>query len=55
LVITTKVAKASSKPPSVRTTIPEEIVPELSIGASDALVWNVTIVDGKTGVFVRKA
>lgn len=54
VVVTSKVAKASSKSPSVRTTIPEEIVRELGIEVSDALVWDVTTVHGKKGVFLRK-
>jgi hypothetical protein len=55
LVITSKVARANSKSPSVRTTIPEEIVAELKIEVGDPLVWRIDQRDGKKGVFIRKA
>lgn len=55
LVVTSKVARASSKSPSVRTTIPEEIAKQLKVGVSDVLVWEQAVVKGKAGAFIRKA
>ena len=55
MVITTKVARASSKSPSVRTTIPEEIVEELKLKVGDPLIWKLDQHEGRKGLFVRKA
>ena len=52
--ITSKVAKASSNSPSVRSTIPEEIVSKLDVKVGDVLVWIPIKHEGKEGVFVRK-
>jgi hypothetical protein len=53
-VLITKVAKASSKSPSVRTTIPEEIVKDLGISIGDALVWEISKEDSKKIAKLRK-
>jgi bifunctional DNA-binding transcriptional regulator/antitoxin component of YhaV-PrlF toxin-antitoxin module len=48
------VAKASSKSPSVRTTIPEKIVQEVKIKAGDVLDWEVGQEKGRQIIKVRK-
>jgi bifunctional DNA-binding transcriptional regulator/antitoxin component of YhaV-PrlF toxin-antitoxin module len=48
------VAKASSKSPSVRTTIPEKIVKEMEIAVGDVLDWETTTQGGRKVVRVKK-
>ncbi len=48
------VAKASSKSPSVRTTIPEFIAKQLGIKPGDVLDWELTLDRAVKTVKVRK-
>ncbi|MDG7002140.1 MAG: AbrB family transcriptional regulator [Nitrososphaerota archaeon] len=48
------VAKANSKSPSVRTTIPEKIVAELSIKPGDILDWEVVKEKGRQIMKVKR-
>ncbi|MCP8309281.1 MAG: AbrB family transcriptional regulator [archaeon] len=50
----TIVSKAATKSPSLRTTIPEQVVKELGITAGDALDWTVEKRDGKKVATIRK-
>lgn len=50
----TKVSKANTNSPSVRTTIPEGIVKDLGLKVGDTIVWYSSIADGKVRVEVRK-
>jgi len=54
MTITSKVVKASPRSPSVRTTIPEDIVREASIQIGDVLEWKVINSDGKKSINIRK-
>lgn len=48
------VAKANSKSPSLRATIPEKVVAELSIKPGDILDWEVVSEKGKQFMKVRR-
>jgi bifunctional DNA-binding transcriptional regulator/antitoxin component of YhaV-PrlF toxin-antitoxin module len=48
------VAKASSKSPSVRTTIPEKVASEVGIRPGDVLDWEVTSEKGRSIMKVKK-
>lgn len=48
------VAKASSKSPSVRTTIPEKIVKEMEIAIGDVLDWETTMQGGRKMIRIKK-
>lgn len=50
----TKVSRANTSSPSVRTTIPEGIVKDLQLKVGDTIVWYSYIVDGKVKVEVQK-
>lgn len=48
------VAKASSKSPSVRTTIPEKIAKEMKIKVGDVLDWEITTHGSRKIMELRK-
>ena len=48
------VARAQSKSPSLRTTIPKSIVDELSIHQGDVLDWEITTEKGRRIMKVKK-
>ncbi len=48
------VSKASSKSPSVRTTIPEEVVREMKIRVGDVMDWEVLTEGGRKVVRVKR-
>jgi bifunctional DNA-binding transcriptional regulator/antitoxin component of YhaV-PrlF toxin-antitoxin module len=48
------VAKASSKSPSVRTTVPEKIVEEMEIKVGDVLDWETVMQGGRKIIRVKK-
>ncbi|HEX7031520.1 MAG TPA: AbrB family transcriptional regulator [Nitrososphaera sp.] len=48
------VAKASSKSPSVRTTIPEKIVKEMEIAIGDVLDWETMMQGGRKIIKIKK-
>jgi bifunctional DNA-binding transcriptional regulator/antitoxin component of YhaV-PrlF toxin-antitoxin module len=54
MVATSKVVKASSRSPSARSTIPEDIVRELGIKTGDVLEWTIAQKNDKKGAFIRK-
>ncbi len=54
MVATSKVVKASPRSPSVRSTIPEDIVKELGVKIGDVLEWTLAKKGNKKGVFIRK-
>lgn len=50
----TKLARANTKSPSLRTTVPEGIVKDLNLKVGDIVVWRSMIVDGRIKVLVEK-
>jgi len=48
------VAKASSKSPSVRTTVPEKIAKEMELRVGDILDWEIGSQSGRTIARVKK-
>ncbi len=54
IMATSKVVKASPQSPSVRSTIPEDIVKELGIKTGDVLQWTIAQKREKKGAFIRK-
>lgn len=48
------VAKASSNSPSVRATIPEEIVKEMQLSAGDVLDWETELRKNRKVMIVKK-
>ena len=50
----TKLAKANTNSPSLRTTVPEGIVKDLGLKVGDSIVWRAMIVEGKLRVMVEK-
>jgi bifunctional DNA-binding transcriptional regulator/antitoxin component of YhaV-PrlF toxin-antitoxin module len=49
-----QVSRASSKSPSLRTTIPEKIVQEAKIRAGDVLDWEISSEKGRLMMKVKK-
>jgi bifunctional DNA-binding transcriptional regulator/antitoxin component of YhaV-PrlF toxin-antitoxin module len=48
------IAKANSKSPSVRTTVPQSIAKKLGLAVGDVLEWDVVRDDGRESIRVRK-
>ena len=48
------VAKASSKSPSIRATIPEKIAKEMSLNVGDVLDWEIEIRKTRKVMIVKK-
>jgi hypothetical protein len=51
----TKLNRANSKSPSLRTTVPESVVNELKVKEGDSIEWERIIHDGKIAIRVKKA
>jgi len=49
-----KVSRANPKSPSVKATIPKEIVEKVKIIPGDVLDWDIMVEKGKTMMKVRK-
>ncbi|MGA2973501.1 MAG: AbrB family transcriptional regulator [Candidatus Bathyarchaeia archaeon] len=48
------VAKASSKSPSIRATIPEKIAKEMNLSVSDVLDWEIEVRKSRKVMIVKK-
>jgi bifunctional DNA-binding transcriptional regulator/antitoxin component of YhaV-PrlF toxin-antitoxin module len=48
------VARANSKSPSVRTTIPKSIADRFDLGVGDVIEWDVVLDKGKASIRLRK-
>lgn len=51
----TKLNRANTKSPSLRTTVPESVVNELKVKEGDSLEWERIIHDEKIVIRVKKA
>ncbi|HEX9678940.1 AbrB/MazE/SpoVT family DNA-binding domain-containing protein [Nitrososphaera sp.] len=51
----TKLNRANTKSPSLRTTVPESVVNELKVKEGDSLEWERIIHEGKIAIRVKKA
>lgn len=51
----TKLVRANTNSPSLRTTVPESIVRELKLKGGDSIEWEHVICDGKLVINVKKA
>lgn len=51
----TKLNKANSNSPSLRTTVPESVVSELKVKEGDSLEWERIIHEGKIAIRVKKS
>lgn len=50
----TKLTRANTNSPSLRTTVPGGVVKDLAVKEGDTIVWRSMIVDGKVRVMVEK-
>ena len=50
----TKLTRANTKSPSLRSTVPEGVVKDLGLKEGDTIVWRTMIVDSKLKVMVEK-
>jgi bifunctional DNA-binding transcriptional regulator/antitoxin component of YhaV-PrlF toxin-antitoxin module len=48
------IAKASSKSPSIRTTIPEKIVKEMKLNVGDVLDWSIDTQNDRKIMKIKK-
>lgn len=51
----TKLNRANTKSPSLRTTVPESVVNELKVEEGDSIEWERIIYEGKIAIRVKKA
>lgn len=51
----TKLNRANTKSPSLRTTVPESVVNELKVKEGDAIEWERIIYKGQIAIRVKKA
>lgn len=51
----TKLNRANSNSPSLRTTVPEGVVRELKLGEGDTIEWEHIVHEGKIAIRVKKA
>jgi hypothetical protein len=50
----TKLNRANTKSPSLRTTVPESVVNELKVKEGDSIEWERIIYEGKIAIRVKK-
>ena len=53
-VLSSKLNRANTKSPSLRTTVPESVVNDLKVKAGDSLKWERVILKGKIAVSLKK-
>jgi antitoxin component of MazEF toxin-antitoxin module len=51
----TKLNRANSNSPSLRTTIPESVVNELKVKEGDSIEWERIVHEGKIAIRIKKA
>lgn len=51
----TKLNRANSNSPSLRTTVPESVVNELKLKEGDAIEWERIVHEGKIAIRIKKA